>query len=173
MKAPKVSLAELNRMPKSQFLAALDGLFEHTPWVTRRIVGWRPFLSLQSMHSTMMEMVYESAIVEKMALIRAHPDLVGKLAKEGKLTRESTAEQQAAGLMNLSAAEVGLFERYNAAYHEKFDFPFVICARENKKEAILAAFPVRLKHTHEEEIYEALGEIGQIAWLRLLDRVSE
>ena len=46
-------------------------------------------------------------------------------------------------------------------------FPFVICARRNKKEAILRAFPERLAHTRDEEIATALDQIFQIAALRL------
>lgn len=45
--------------------------------------------------------------------------------------------------------------------------------RENKKEAILAAFPLRLGHTADEERRAALGEIGRIARLRILDAVTE
>ena len=60
-----------------------------------------------------------------------------------------------------------------ASTGEKFGFPFVICARENRKEAILAAFPVRLAHTREQEIAAALAEIAKIARLRLRDAVTE
>ncbi|MCP6756244.1 2-oxo-4-hydroxy-4-carboxy-5-ureidoimidazoline decarboxylase, partial [Klebsiella pneumoniae] len=89
-----------------------------------------------------------------------------RLAREGQLTTESTREQSAAGLAALLPEEIDLFERYNADYRSKFGFPFVICARENKKEAILAAFSVRLKNTREQEIDTALTEIAKIARLR-------
>jgi 2-oxo-4-hydroxy-4-carboxy-5-ureidoimidazoline decarboxylase len=108
-----------------------------------------------------------------MALIRAHPDLVGKLAREGKLTRESNSEQAAAGLDALSSSEIADFDRYNAEYREKFGFPFVICARENRKEAILEAFPRRLANSPETELATALAEIFKIARLRLADAVWE
>ena len=85
----------------------------------------------------------------------------------------STAEQAAAGLDALSPGEVEAFERYNQAYRDRFGFPFVICAREHRKDAILAAFPIRLAHTAEQERAAALAEIGRIGWLRLLDAVTE
>jgi OHCU decarboxylase len=110
---------------------------------------------------------------EQVTLIASHPDFVGRMAREGRLTRESTTEQAAAGLSNLSADEVERFDRYNAAYRERFGFPFVICARENKKDAILAAFPARLNNTRNQEIQTALGEIAKIARLRLFDAVNE
>ena len=76
-------------------------------------------------------------------------------------------------MTQLSADEIERFEQYNAAYRDKFGFPFVICARENKKEAILAAFPVRQQNTREQEIDAALIEIAKIARLRLFDAVTE
>ena len=102
---------------------------------------------------------------EQLALIRAHPDLVTRAV----LTRESEGEQAHAGLDDLSANEARQFQEYNAAYRERFDFPFVICARLNKKEAILRAFPERLENSREKEIEIALGEIYKIAELRLRD----
>lgn len=117
--------------------------------------------------------MYAAGADEQLKLIASHPDLVGSLAREGRLTRESTTEQAAAGLTQLSRDEIAAFERFNAEYRTKFGFPFVICARENKKAAILAAFPRRLANTREQEIATALGEIAKIARLRLLDRVSD
>jgi OHCU decarboxylase len=109
---------------------------------------------------------------KQLALIRAHPDLVGRLALAGQLTRESTGEQASAGLGNLTPEEVALFQNNNATYKEKFDFPFVICARLNKKEAILNGFKLRLHNSRAQEIKTALEEIGKIAGLRLNDLVS-
>ena len=110
---------------------------------------------------------------EKLRLIASHPDLVGRLACQDRLSRESTTEQAAAGLERLSEAEVTRFERLNEEYRGKFGFPFVICARENRKDAMLAAFPARLSHTREQEMAAALTEIAKIARLRLIDVVTE
>ena len=99
--------------------------------------------------------------------------LDGRAALAGQLTGESTREQAAAGLGNLSADDVRRFQDFNAAYHARFGFPFVICARENKKDAVLAAFPVRLRNDREVELNAALAEVFKIAKLRLFDAVSE
>jgi OHCU decarboxylase len=111
--------------------------------------------------------------VEKLDLIAAHPDLAGRLAREGKLSLQSKKEQAAAGMDALSERELEVFNRYNSEYREKFGFPFIICARENRKEAILDAFPKRLAHAREHEIASALEEIAKIVRLRLLERVAE
>jgi OHCU decarboxylase len=106
---------------------------------------------------------------QQLALIRAHPDLVGRAALAGTLTRESNGEQASAGLNVLSPTEIELFQKQNAAYRAKFSFPFVICARLNKKEAILAGFEQRLKNSSMQEVQTALEEIFKIAELRLRD----
>jgi allantoate deiminase len=167
------TLRQLNAMPREAFVAAVGHCFEHSPWIAERGAGGRPFASLSDLHEKLIGVVRGATPEEQLGLIRAHPDLVGRLAREGRLTRESSAEQSAAGLTALSTEEVDAFERHNAAYREKFGFPFVICARENRKEAILAAFPRRLKNSREQEIATALDEIYKIARLRLADAVWE
>jgi 2-oxo-4-hydroxy-4-carboxy-5-ureidoimidazoline decarboxylase len=108
----------------------------------------------------------------QIALIRAHPDLVGRAALAGTLTAESASEQAAAGLNVLSTDEIAWFQRQNAAYQDKFGFPFVICARLNKKTSILNGFEQRLKNPRPQEIQIALEEIFKIAEFRLRDLIS-
>ncbi len=108
-----------------------------------------------------------------MELIRAHPDLVGRLAQQGQLTRESQSEQSAAGLLALDAETMAAFEARNAAYREAFGFPFIICARLNSPSTILEAFDRRLRNDPASERATAWGEIRKIAALRLADLVSE
>jgi OHCU decarboxylase len=117
--------------------------------------------------------VKNSGKKKQLALIRAHPDLVGRAAAAGTLTRESAREQAGAGLNKLSPEEAALFQNQNTAYKNKFGFPFVICARLNKKRAILAGFERRLKNSREQEIKTALEEIFKIAELRLRDLIHE
>ena len=169
----KTTLTQLNAMEESKFVATVGAVFEHSPWIARRTYAKRPFDSVASLHEGLVATVRVADESEKLGLIRAHPDLVGKMARAGGLTRESTAEQAAAGLAALSPREVELFDRYNAQYRQRFGFPLVICARENKKDAILAAFPLRLRNTREQEIDTALGEIYKIARLRLIDAIEE
>ena len=169
----KVPLAELNARNEAGFVAVCGPLFEHSPWIAARTWKRRPFPTLAVLHEELAATVQRASRQEQLALIAAHPDLVGRLAREGKLSRDSAQEQAAAGLSGLSDSEIDLFDRYNREYREKFEMPFVICARENRKEAILAAFPARLARTREQEIVTALAEIGKIARLRLLDTVRE
>lgn len=173
MTAETVALSELNDLDQSTFVQVCGDFFEDSPWVAERTWQHRPFPTLQALHDACMREVRSASQETQIALIRAHPDLVGRMARDGRLSAASTEEQKAAGLTDLSSDEIETFEHYNAAYHEKFGFPFVICARENKKDAILQAFPKRLANGRDEEIETALAEIGRIAWLRMVDRLEE
>jgi 2-oxo-4-hydroxy-4-carboxy-5-ureidoimidazoline decarboxylase len=166
-------LAELNACDLPRFLEVCGPLYEHSPWVAERAFARRPFASREALHAALVAAVAAAAAEEQLALIRAHPDLIGRLAREGRLTAASTTEQAAAGLDTVTAAEATAFERFNQDYRDRFGFPFVICARENRKDAILAAFPLRLAHSADEERATALAEIGKIGRLRLLDAVSD
>ena len=169
--AAKVPMRRLNMMNAHGFVRTVGPVFENSPWVAERAFHFHPFHSLDELHEKLCQVVKDATEEEKLGLIRAHPDLVGRIAQA--LTPESKSEQAAAGLDRLTSEEVEAFQAYNDVYRETFDFPFVICARENKKEAILAAFPRRLKHTRAREIDVATEEICKIARLRLGDIVSE
>jgi OHCU decarboxylase len=167
------TLAQLNAMDRTAFVATCGPAFEQSPWIAERAWGHPPFASLSDLHQRLCAVVASAPSDEQLSLIRAHPDLVGRLAREGKLTRESTTEQAAAGLSSLSDEEINSFERFNSQYRKQFGFAFIICARENRKDAILAAFPRRLANTREQEIDSALKEIYKIARLRLSDAIWE
>ena len=167
-----MKLTELNSLDHDRFVRTVGPVFEHSPWIAEAAGAKRPFASVAALHSVMCDIVRAAGEEKQLALIRAHPDLVGKLALAGQLTKESTGEQARAGLDRLTAPEVELFQQNNAAYKAKFGFPFVICARLNKKEAILNGFQARLNHSREQEITAALAEIFKIAELRLRDLIS-
>jgi 2-oxo-4-hydroxy-4-carboxy-5-ureidoimidazoline decarboxylase len=69
----------------------------------------------------------------RVALIAAHPDLAGRVTREGRLTPASTIEQASAGLDRLTPEEIKRFDTLNTSYRARFGFPFVICVREQTK----------------------------------------
>ena len=142
----------------------MSALFEHSPWVEARADA-RP--SSGDRHADLMAVVHDATPEEQLALIRAHPELAGKAAVDGSLTEASAAEQASAGLDRLSQAEFDRFHALNAAYREKFGFPFIICVRLTNKAGILAAMERRLANDRDTEIETALHEIGEIVRLRL------
>ena len=142
----------------------MTALFEHSPWVEARADA-RP--SSGDRHADLMAVLYDASPEEQLALIRAHPELAGKAAVDGRLTAASAAEQASAGLDRLTQAEYDRFHVLNAAYRERFGFPFIICVRLTDKAGILAAMERRLGNDRNAEIAEALHQIGEIVRLRL------
>ncbi len=162
------ALLQINDFPLAEFVRVVGPVFEHSPWIAERAAAQRPFANVGALHAALCAVVQAATKEEQLALIRAHPDLVGRVV----LTAESQGEQTAAGLTDLSPEEVALFDGYNRDYKTRFGFPFVICARLNKKDAILTAFPVRLQNTADAERATALAEIFKIAQLRLADLIA-
>ncbi len=163
------TLAQLNTAALPAFVAALGHLFEHSPWVAEETWPKRPFRDAAHLHAELCATMRGASREKQLALIRAHPDLAGRLAQQNKLTAESTREQASAGLNLLSAEELAEFQRLNAAYLVRFAFPFIICARLNNKSAILTAMQTRVGNSPELEFQTALDEIEKIARLRLDD----
>jgi OHCU decarboxylase len=144
-------------------------LFEHSPWVAQDAWSDRPFADADELFEALRSAMYSAPRTRQLALIRAHPDLAGRAAIEGTLTDSSTREQAVAGLDRLTPDEYQAFTGMNAAYRERFGFPFVVCAREHTKESILRVASERLTNGEDEEIRVALEEIAKIARLRLED----
>jgi 2-oxo-4-hydroxy-4-carboxy-5-ureidoimidazoline decarboxylase len=166
------SLPELNRMDRSSFIGRIGWVYEHSPWVAEKAWEHRPFANLDALHSAMDAVVRAAPEEKRLALIQAHPDLAGRLARVGQLTDASSREQAQAGLKELTAELAAELDRRNTAYREKFGFPFIICARLENVKTILTTLAKRLKHDRETEIALALKEISKIARLRLMDAIS-
>lgn len=167
----QLTLREINAFDQAHFIEALGSLFEGPPWIVEQAWQERPFESREQLFQALCAVMYQAENEQQVALLQAHPDLVGRAALAGTLTPESTREQASAGLNALSPQEIATFQRLNVEYRARFQFPFVICVRENKKESILAGFSARLPHSRAEEIRIALGEVVKICALRLQDLV--
>jgi len=167
------TLPELNTLGRAAFTAALGHLFEHSPWVADETWPRRPFRDPAHLHAELCATMRAATPARQLALIRAHPDLAGRLALQNKLTAESTREQASAGLNRLTDEELVNFQRLNGSYLERFGFPFIICVRLSDKAAILAAMQARIHHSPEEEFSTALSEIEKIARLRLNDLLKK
>ena len=171
----RLSIEEINGLDHDEFVTRLGFLFEGSPWIAAEAWNARPFASRDDLERALWAVVERSPVERKLALIRAHPDLVGRAALAGTLGKESTAEQAVAGLDRdrLTPEEIATFGELNRAYKERFGFPFVICARENKKESILAGFRARLGNSRDQEIAVALREVARIGHYRLADVVRD
>jgi len=161
------TLASLNALDRAAFVSALGHLFEHSPWVADETYAKRPFRDADELFAALCATMRAAPLARRLELLRAHPDLAGRLAQAGALTASSAREQSAAGLDRLSAAEADEIRRLNEAYRVRFGFPFIICARLNAKDAILASMRARVSNGADAELAAALGEVAKIARLRL------
>ncbi len=167
-----VTLEQLNGCETNQFITHLAGIFEHSPWVAEQIVEQRPFTSIESLHSVMVNEVAHSSDQAKLTLIRHHPELAGKEAESGQLTTESTREQKGAGLDQCSAEELQQLRELNQAYLERFGFPFVIAVSGLDRQQILQQMRIRLANDDEQELENSINQIARIAHIRLRHLIS-
>lgn len=166
------TLAEVNRCTPREFSAAFGAVYEHSPWIAERAYARAPFASALDLQLALWGAVQAASDDEKLALIRAHPELAGREAEGGTLTSASMREQAAAGLGTLPPDAKAELRELNRRYREAFGFPFVICARLNRRDAILGTLRARLANTREQEIANAIAQIGEIARLRVADLVG-
>ncbi|MFT6558420.1 2-oxo-4-hydroxy-4-carboxy-5-ureidoimidazoline decarboxylase [Sneathiella sp.] len=159
-----------SEMDVETFVGIFGGIYEHSPWVAERAwtkIETSDFDHVEALATLMAAIVAEATDAEKLALIKAHPDLAGKAAVQGELTHSSTSEQESAGLNECTAEEFEQFQAYNHAYKSKFGFPFIKAVKNSNRHEILAGFEERLKNDPQTEFNAALQEIDKIAGFRL------
>lgn len=155
---------------RQDFVARFGGVFEHSSWVAERAYDASSIsepLVASGVHGALRSAFRAANREERLGVLRAHPDLAGKLALAGGLTAESTSEQASAGLDRLTTGEHARFTDLNSRYVERFGFPFIIAVKGLTKEDILAAFEARIDNSAEEEFETACAEVEKIALLRL------
>jgi len=163
-----------SQMDRGAFVAAFGDVYEHSPWVAEaahRLELGAAHDSARGLGGALARAFRAAPEQRRLEVLRAHPDLAGKLAAARRLTDASTAEQASAGLDALTDEERAGFTRLNRAYTGKFGFPFIIAVRDNTKASILAAFERRLGNDRETEFHEACEQVVRIAELRLMDRL--
>ena len=163
-----MTVAELNTLDREDFVAAIGWVFEHSPWVAERAWAARPFATLEALHRAMIAQVEAASPEEQLALLRAHPDLGAR----ARISAASTEEQAGAGLDRLTPEEFDSLQRLNAAYRDKFGFPFLYAVKGSTKHDILRALERRLESAPEAEFPEALRQVHRIAEFRLRDTVK-
>lgn len=173
-----LTLEQVNAADDATFVMLLDGTYEHSAWIAERAAAARPFSSLAALRQALIQVVTDASTDEQLRLIRAHPELAGKAMIADTLTDESTSEQSAAGLTHCSPEEFERLYELNAAYNDRFGFPFVLAVRGPRgtgltRADIIDTFARRLGNTPEAEREEALRNIHRIAEIRLNERFAQ
>jgi len=162
-----VTLDELNALDRRQFAAALEGVFEGSPWIAERTHAAGPFASLDALHRALTATMLQATEDAQLALLRAHPELAGKAALAGEMTAASMHEQSSAGLRACTPDEFARLTSLNRRYNERFGFPFILAVRNLDRRQILDEFARRVERERDAEFAECLAQVSQIARLRL------
>ena len=170
-----LTIEQLNAATPAEFVALLDGTYEHSPWIAERAAALRPFTSLAGLKHALVGVVRDAGTEPQLALIRAHPELAGKAMVSKTLTAESTNEQGRAGLTDCTPEEFARLQQLNADYNAKFGFPFILAVRGPRglglgRHEIIATFARRLGNPVDFEREECLRNIHRIAEIRLNDK---
>jgi 2-oxo-4-hydroxy-4-carboxy-5-ureidoimidazoline decarboxylase len=165
------TLAEINAMPPERFMHCFGDVAEHAAWVAQAAARARPFASRDAMIAAFAEAVRDAEPERQLELLRSHPDLAGKAARDGAITADSRREQSGAGLGSLDREEFTRFTALNERYRRSFGFPFILAVKGATKQQILAAFESRLANGPETERATALSQVLRIIRFRLEERV--
>ncbi|MGA1684123.1 MAG: allantoinase PuuE [Gemmobacter sp.] len=160
-----------SQMDRAAFVAAFGGVFEHSPWIAEAAheLELGPAHDCAAgVHSALARVFRAASDAQRLKVLRAHPDLAGRIAQARRLTEASAAEQASAGLDALTDAERAEFEALNAAYTARFGFPFIVAVRDHTRASILAAFRARVGNDPAAEFAEACRQVERIAELRLM-----
>ncbi|MBW7055854.1 allantoinase PuuE [Paracoccus bogoriensis] len=165
-----------SRMQRDDFLSRFGGVYEHSPFIAERVFAAEMGAvhdSAQGLAARMAQIFRQASDEERLGILRAHPDLAGKLAQARRLTADSAAEQASAGLDALTDAERAEFTRLNQAYMARHGFPFIIAVRDHDKAGILAAMQTRLDTDTATERATAEAQVIRIASLRIAQILNE
>lgn len=161
---------------RDDFIGRFGGVFEHSPFIAERAFDAGlvvEALTAAGMHAALCTQFRAASQDERLGVLRAHPDLAGRLAIAGELTENSRKEQAGAGLDRLSPEEHARFTALNTAYTTKFGFPFIIAVKGLTKDDILAAFETRIDNSRDTEFDTACAQVEKIARLRLESLIPE
>ena len=173
----KPTLKTLNSAARNDALQLLDGLYEHSPWVADKALDARPFMSLAHLKYEMTQVVDRAGQDKQLELIRAHPELAGKLMASDVLTDESTSEQSRAGLTQCTTEDFSRLQQLNSDYNARFGFPFILAVRGPRgngltRQQIIATFARRLQNHPDFELQECLRNIHRVVELRLAEKFA-
>ena len=174
-------------MSRDELVAEFGSTFEHSPWIAEAAYEAGAFQGVgraadgpvrlepreaTRIHAAMCEAFRAAPRERRLDVLRAHPDLAGRLAVAGELTKDSEGEQRGAGLDRLTAEEHARFTALNDAYLSRFGHPFIVAVKGLDRHAILRRFEERAENDAETEFETACAEVERIARLRLEARID-
>ena len=159
-----------SRMERPTFLDTFGGVYENSSWIAEEVFSaglTEDHDAIAGLHGALRDVVDNADRKKQFTLLRAHPDLAGKLAIAGALTAESAAEQASAHLNQCTPEEFDEFQFLNSRYKNAFGFPYILAVRGRNRQEILQNFRSRVSNDADSEFTEALKQVHRIALLRL------
>ena len=164
-----------SELSQAEFLSIFGGVFEKSNWIAEALFDLgisSKYDNANNLHNAMIKIFRASSDKKKLNVLLAHPNLAGKLAQRGELTKESQSEQKSAGLDQLTSDEFVEFQNLNSRYMNKYGFPFIIAVKGLTKLEILSEFRKRVNNTNEAEFHTACLQVEKIAYIRIRDIID-
>lgn len=155
--------AAVNALSDDEFVAVFGAVLEDSPHLAAAVGEERPFADASALADAFVGAVRALGEDEALALLRAHPEL----GADRPMAAASVEEQASAGLPDAEAELRARLAAGNAAYRERFGFPFIIAVRGRTPTEIVAVLDERLANERDVELATALDQVGAIARLRV------
>jgi OHCU decarboxylase len=152
-----MEIAELDSMPKAEFVAAVAPLFEGAPHFLDRLAGARPFGGADELFRRARVIALSMPESEQIELIDAHPRLG---APPSSVSAMSHHEQ---GYDREATEAMADLERLNGRYEARFGFRFCVFVAGRSRAEIVPVLEAALAAERPAEIQRALGDVIAIA----------
>jgi 2-oxo-4-hydroxy-4-carboxy-5-ureidoimidazoline decarboxylase len=162
-------LDEFNRA-EAPAAASVVAVWAAVPHWVDAVVSGRPYASLDALTAHAAELADDWSVADLDAALARHPRIGQRPVGAGAEASASRREQ--ASMTDADARVTAAIAAGNAAYEERFGRVFLIRAAGRTPEQILAELRRRLGNSDESEVAEALGQLAEIAILRLRASVS-
>lgn len=158
-----IGLAAVNALSDEEFVASFGAVLEDSPHLAAAVATDRPFADEAGLAAAFAATVLALDEPDALVLLRAHPEL----GATRPMAAASVEEQASAGLPDAAAALRDRLAAGNAAYRERFGFPFIIAVRGRTPEEIVEVLDQRLGNDRATELATALDQVCAIAGLRV------
>jgi OHCU decarboxylase len=152
-----MDVAELDSMPKAEFVAAVAPLFEGAPHFLDRLAAARPFGGADEMFRRARAIALSMPESEQIELIDAHPRLG---APPSSVSAMSYNEQ---GYDRETTEAIAVLERLNGQYEARFGFRFCVFVAGRSRAELVPVLEAALAAERPAEIRRALGDVVAIA----------
>jgi OHCU decarboxylase len=152
-----MDVAELDAMPKAEFVAAVAPLFEGAPHFLDRLAAARPFGGADELFRRAKVIALSMPDSEQVELIDAHPRLG---APSSSVSAMSYREQ---GYDRETTEAIADLARLNRLYEARFGFRFCIFVAGRSRAELVPVLEAALSAERPAEIQRALADVVAIA----------